>query len=209
MVDHDDGSDEHDGSDRGYPAAVDPFLVAIQLCSIATNAKSVAPALKRLRKLGRDIEAAERKLAAVQDRAAQTTAALDQRQAVIEERERALDARIAAFEGELQEAHDSLAAYYNNLADMDRRIRYRIMASADLLAGFNEQLQDLPSWDQLRRLAVGLPADPPPLERDVVAHPRVDALSDTFSDPNADRHGNAFLGTLSRDISHKDAQEVR
>src|SRR6516165_470168 len=41
----------------------------------------------------------------------------------------------------------------------------------------------------------------------VVAHvsalcPRPDA-SDTFFDPHADRHGNAFLGTLSPDVSHK------
>jgi hypothetical protein len=200
----DDQIDEHDDSDRGHSAAVDPFLVALQLCSIATNAKAVAPAIKRLRKLGRDIERAERQFAAVQDRAAQTNAALDQRQAVIEERERAIAQREDEFQTSLKEARDNLAEYYNNLADMDRRIRHRIMASAGLLAGFNERLQDLPSWDQLRRLVVGLPADPPPLERDV-AHPRIDALSDTFSDPHADRHGGPFLGTLTRDASHRGA----
>jgi hypothetical protein len=78
------------------------------------------------------------------------------------------------------------------------------MSSADLLGGYNPQLQDLPSWDVLKRLVVGLPDDPPPLERDVASHPRIDA-SDMFFDPHADRHGNAFLGTLSRDVSHKGA----
>jgi hypothetical protein len=197
MSDDTDDTDEHDGSDRG----VDPFLVALQLCSIATNAKSVAPAIKRLRKLGRDIETAERKFAAVQDRAAQTNAALDARAVALDEREAAITQREDEFEASLKEARDNLAEYYNNLADMDRRIRHRIMASAGLLAGFNERLQDLPSWDQLRRLVVGLPADPPPLERDV-AHPRIDVLSDTSDDPHADRHGAPFLGELTRDISH-------
>jgi hypothetical protein len=54
-----------------------------------------------------------------------------------------------------------------------------------------------------------LPDDPPALEREVAAHPRLDVFSDTSADPHADRHGNAFLGTLSRDVSHKGAQEVR
>jgi hypothetical protein len=77
--------DEIDDSDRGHSAAVDPFLVALQLCSIATNAKAIEPALKRLRKLGRDIEKAQQKLAAVQDRAAQTNAALDARAAALDD----------------------------------------------------------------------------------------------------------------------------
>jgi hypothetical protein len=82
------------------------------------------------------------------------------------------------------------------------------MAHADLLSGYNPQLQDLPSWAVLRRLVVGLPDDPPPLEREA-APPRIDA-SETFFDPRADRHGNAFLGTLSRDVSHRaPGQEVR
>jgi hypothetical protein len=60
----------------------------------------------------------------------------------------------------------------------------------------------LPTWDQLKRLVAGLPDDPP-LERDVASHPRMDVFSDVSDDPNADRHGNVFLGTLSRSISHK------
>jgi hypothetical protein len=55
----------------------------------------------------------------------------------------------------------------------------------------------------LRRQIVDLPEDPPALKQTDVM--RIDALSDTSDDPNADRHGNIFLGTLSRDVSHKGA----
>ena len=200
-MEHDDNHDmEH------ATPAVDPFLVALQLCSIATNAKSVAPALKRLRKLGRDIEAAERQVAALAAQAEQINAALAQREAAIDERERALDARTTEFESSLQEARDNLHGYYNSLSETDRHIRHRILNTAGLLSGYNPTLQDLPTWDQLKRLVVGLPDDPPPLEREIVSQPRIDALSDTFSDPRADRHGTQFLGTLTRDVSHRGAQ---
>jgi hypothetical protein len=104
------------------------------------------------------------------------------------------------FESSLQEARDNLAEYYNSIAEADRHVRYRILSHADLLGGYNPTLLDLPSWDVLKRLVVGLPDDPPPIERDV-ARPPID-LSDTFADPRADRHGAQFLGTLTRDVSH-------
>jgi hypothetical protein len=72
-----------------------------------------------------------------------------------------------------------------------------------LLHGYNAQLQDLPDWPAIRRLVVGLPDDPPPIEREIVSSPRINVLSDTFSDPRADRHGAPFLGELTRDVSHK------
>jgi hypothetical protein len=184
----------------------DPFVLAIGLCQIAANAKAIEPALKRLRRLGRDIEKAEQKLAAVTAQAEQKQTALAEREAAIDERERALDARATEFESSLAEARDNLRGYYNGIAEADRHVRYRIMSSADLLGGYNAQLQDLPSWDVLKRLVVGLPDGPAPIERDVASHPRIDVFSDTSNDPNADRHGNVFLGTLSRDVSHKGVQ---
>jgi hypothetical protein len=179
----------------------DPFVLAIELCRVAANAKTIEPALKRLRKLGHDIAKAQQKLAAITAQAEQKQTELAARAAAADERERALDARATEFESSLQEARDHLRGYYDSIAEADRHIRYRILSHADLLAGYNPQLQDLPSWDVLKRLVVGLPDDPPPLERDV-ARPPID-LSDTFSDPNADRHGNAFLGTLTRSTEHK------
>jgi hypothetical protein len=184
----------------------DPFSLAIALCQIAANAKAIEPALKKLRKLGRDIAKAEQKLTAVTAQAEQKQTELAARVAAINERECAITQRETEFATSCQEARDNLGACYNNIADMDRRIRYRIMASADLLAGFNEQLQDLPTWDQLKRLVVGLPDDPPPLEREIVSQPRIDAFADVCSDPHADRHGGQFLGRLTRDVSHRGAQ---
>jgi hypothetical protein len=214
MSDDDDTND--DTEDYSAPVMVDPVAAAIALTDLVaefskayklvTTDKAKAARLRALARLDRRAVAAEQKFAAITAQAEQVQAALDARAAALEGRDRALTQREDAFAASCQEAHDSLAAYYNNLADMDRRLRYRIMASADLLAGFNEQLQDLPSWEIIRRMVPGLPADPPPLERDVASHPRIDALSDTFSDPNADRHGNVFLGTLTRDVSHRGAQ---
>jgi septal ring factor EnvC (AmiA/AmiB activator) len=183
--------------------AMDPFVLAIGLCRVASSPKTIEAALKKLRKLGRDIETAEQKLAVLQAEAAAIATKLESDVGVLKERERALDARATEFEASLQEARDHLRVYHDSIREEDRRLRYRIMASADLLSGYNAQLQDLPSWDQLKRLIVGLPDDPPPLEREVVAPPRIDLFSDTSDDPHADRQGNAFRGSLSRDVSHR------
>jgi hypothetical protein len=160
-----------------------------------------AAAVKKLRKVGRDILAAEQKLAALTTQAEQTNAELVVRVAAADERDRAITQREDEFAASLAEARDELRSYYDSIAEADRHLRYRILNHAGLLSGFNPELQDLPSWGQLKRLVVGLPDDPPPIERDVAAHPRID-LSDTFSDPNADRHGAPFLGELTRDVSH-------
>jgi len=141
-------------------SVADPFTVALALCQIAANAKTIEPALKRLRKLGRDIEKAEQKLAAVTAQAEQTNAELAARAAAIDERDRELDTRAAEFEASVREAQATLRASHDNLSEVDRRIRFRILSSADLLRGFNEQLQDLPTWQQIKQMVPGLPADP-------------------------------------------------
>jgi hypothetical protein len=202
----DDNTDATAAANHSMP---DPFALAIGLCQIAANAKAIEPALKRLRKLGRDIAKAEQKLAAVTAQAEQMQARLAEREAAVVARDAALDARATEFESSLQEARDHLRGYYDSIAEADRHIRFRILSHAGLLGGYNPQLQDLPSWDVLKRLVAGLPDDPPPLEREVVSYPRIDA-SDTFFDPHADRHGGQFLGTLTRDVSHRaPGQEVR
>jgi septal ring factor EnvC (AmiA/AmiB activator) len=198
----DDNTDNTASANHSMP---DPFALAIGLCQIAANAKAIEPALKRLRKLGRDIAKAEQQLAAVSAAAEQKQTELDARAAALDERGRALDARTTEFDSSLQEARDELHNHHRHVEQEDKRLRHRVMAHADLLSGYNPQLQDLPSWEVLKRLVVGLPDDPPPLEREV-AHPRIDVFSDTSNDPNADRHGNVFLGTLSRDLSHRGAQ---
>jgi hypothetical protein len=206
MSDYDDEHDEFaeelaDLTSARITDAVDRIADAI--CRIALSPKAIPLAQKKLDKL-------ERKQAAIAKENAEREAVLDerdaelaQRTAAADERDRALDARATEFESSLQEARDNLAEYYNGIAEADRHIRYRILSHADLLGGYNPALQDLPSWDVLKRLVAGLPDDPPPLERDVASHPRIDVFSDTSSDPNADRHGHVFLGTLTRSTEHK------
>jgi hypothetical protein len=58
---------DDDDSEAIYP---DPFVTALELCRIASSPKTIATALKKLRKLGRDIDAAEQKLSRLQFEAA-------------------------------------------------------------------------------------------------------------------------------------------
>jgi hypothetical protein len=176
MADDDiDDITEHDECDHGnghdYSPAVeeiDLFGAAIALCQVAQRAKTVEGALKRLRKIGRDILAAERKRDAVIAETERKQSALAERAAELDERERAITKREDEFQSSIEDARDNLRGYYNRVAEVDRTCRYRIMASADLLSGYNPALQDLPSWDVLKRLVVGLPADPPAPAPEVV-----------------------------------------
>jgi len=198
-----DQDDEHDdtAADTGMPAA-DPVLIAFTLIDLALNPKAAKAGLKQLVKLNKDIGIAEEKFVNLQNQAAEIETALTQRAAELDAREAAITKREDEFAAATEEARNHLRGYYDSVAEADRRLRYRILSHADLLHGYNAQLQDLPDWPAIRRQIVGLPDDPPPLEREVAA-PRIDSLSDTFSDPSADRHGNAFLGTLTRSTSHK------
>jgi hypothetical protein len=128
---------------------------------------------------------------------------LTARAAELDQRERAIAARENEFTASIEEARDHLRGYYDSVAEADRHLRYRVLNHADLLHGYNSQLQQLPDWSAIRRLVVGLPPDPPPLEREAAAHPRVDTFSDTSDDPHADRHGHVFLNTLTRSTEHK------
>jgi septal ring factor EnvC (AmiA/AmiB activator) len=118
----------------------DPFALAIGLCQIAANAKAIEPALKRLRRSGRDIEKAQQKLAAVTAEAEQTNAELAEREAAIDAHEAAIAQREAEFEASLHEARDNLRGYYDSIAEADRHIRYRVFSHAGLLGGYNPQL---------------------------------------------------------------------
>jgi hypothetical protein len=202
----DDDTDDTDNTAANH-SMPDPFVLAIGLCQIAVNAKAIEPALKRLHRLGRDIEKAEKKLAALTAQAEQTNAELAARVAALDEREAALDARKTEFESSLTDARDELREHHARLDDTHRQLVHRIVSCSGILADWNPNLQSLPTWDQLKRLVAGLPDDLPLIEREIVSHPRIDALSDTFSDPHADRHGAPFLGSLTRSINHKAASQ--
>jgi hypothetical protein len=205
-IDQDDDHDDGNGNGHDHaPPAADPVLIAFTLIDLALNPKAAKAGLKQLVKLDKDIAIAEEKFVNLQSQAAAIETALTARAAAIDAREAAITKREDEFTAAIEEARDHLRGFYNSIAEADRHLRYRILSHADLLHGYNSQLQDLPDWQQIKNLVPNLPADLPPFEREPASHPRIDSLSDTFSDPNADRHGNIFLGTLSRDVSHKGA----
>jgi hypothetical protein len=194
MSDSDDDTD--DTEDYSTPA-MDPFLTAIALCQIAERAKPIATALKKLRKVGQDILSAEKKLAAVAAAAEQTNVELAARATALDERERVLDARETRFESSLTDARDELREHHARLDETHRQLIHRIMSTTGMLGEWNPNLQPLPTWQQLRGMIADLPA--PATEPAM----RIDAFSDVSDNPLADRHGNAFLGSLSRSTDHK------
>jgi hypothetical protein len=196
MVDHDDDNIDTDtaGTDHGHPPPpADPVLIALQLCALANN-KTVATAIKKLRRLDRQFADTQAKAAALAALAEQRNAALVQREAALDAREAAITEREDVFAASLNEARDNLRVYYNNIAEADRHIRFRVMSHAGLLGGFNPQLQDLPTWEQLRRLVVGLPEDLP-------AAPPTEVIRQ--ENAREDWTGNVFVpgSTLTRSIS--------
>jgi hypothetical protein len=165
MNDQDDDETAGDDTEAFVP---DYFSGAIALAQIANN-KTLEAALKKLRAIDRKFADAQTKLAAVQAQAAELEAALAARAAAADARDRALDARTVEFEASLAEAHAALRASHDNLSDADRRLRYRILTHADLLHGFNEQLQTLPDWQQIKQMIPGLPDDLPAPPAEVIS----------------------------------------
>src|SRR5215472_2942886 len=145
-IDQDDDEqidDTNDDTDNYSAPAADPVLVALELCKLANN-KTVAAAIKKLRRLDRQFADTQAKVAALTTEAERMEAALAARAAELAAREAEIERRATEFENSLQEARDNLREYHNSITDADRRIRRRILSSADLLVGFNERLQDLP-----------------------------------------------------------------
>jgi hypothetical protein len=165
-TDIDDTDDDTDYS----PPAPDPFIAVLTLCRLAANPKAGEAMLRRIRKAERAATAAEERCATAEAKLEQRQAALDARTAELEARESAISEREGALEASLEQARDGLCEYYDDLADTDRRIRFRIAHSHGLLVGFSERLQSLPTWEQIRQLVPGLPDDPPPAPVAAVIH---------------------------------------
>jgi hypothetical protein len=164
MSDYDDTDDNTDETDdtEYFPPAPDPFAAVLTLCRLAANPKAGEAMLRRIRKAERAATAAEQRCATAEAKLEQRQAALDARASELDELTRAIAGRETAFEASLEQARDDLREFYDDLADTDRRIRFRIAHSNGLLDGFNERLQSLPTWEQIRQLVPGLPDDPPP-----------------------------------------------
>jgi hypothetical protein len=197
MADDIDDTDEHDADHGNGHRAMADFLellanAIIAVRDLALDEKIKPAELKKLAKLERRLASNQTKLAAIEAHAEQTATALEARAAELDRREAANSAREAAFETSLCEAHDSLRQYYDNLAQEDRRIRYRILSHANLLHGYNAQLQDLPDWQAIRRMVPDLPADLP-------AAPPAEVISENVRE---DWAGHRFIAgtTLTRTV---------
>jgi septal ring factor EnvC (AmiA/AmiB activator) len=188
----DDTDDDIDTEvNSGAPAPVDRFGDVLALLAAVRSAKVTEQALKRLRKLERDIAVAESRLAAAVVHLATTKAELAQRSAAADERDAAIEQRETAFEAAVREARDHLRGFYDSIAQEDRRIRYRILIAADLLHGYNEKLQTLPDWRAIQRML-------PQLQFDEPAEPPAD--DDVFQNVRTDWSGSEFMvdSTLTR-----------
>jgi hypothetical protein len=195
MNDHDHEDDQDNGHDYSV-LELDSFATAIALCEIAQRAKPIATALKQLRKVGRDIAAAEAKLAAVTAQAEQKQAMLAERSAALDGRERTLDERESAFAVSAQDVRDELRQHHNRVEQAHRQLVHRIMSSSGILGNWNFDLQDPPTWQQLRRMIADLPDDLPAPAPEAVTR-----------EVTQDWAGNVFVpgSSLTRTIEHKGA----
>jgi hypothetical protein len=188
-IDDDTDIDGNHGND--YSPAVDEidlFGAAIALCQVAQRAKTVEAALKRLRKVGRDILVAEKRLAVIEGQAAEMQTALTARAAALAAGERALTERTDAFEASCKDVRDELREYHNHLEQMHRALAHRLLSLNGI--SWNEDLQAPPSWQQLRQMIADLPPDPPALAPEVVTQ-----------EVTTDWTGNhSFIGTLTRSV---------
>jgi hypothetical protein len=185
----DNDTDEHD-ADHGDGIASFLELLAeaiIAARDLALSAKIKPAEIKKRAKFERGLVDIQAKCAALTAHAEQTKAALDERAAELERREAETERRATEREASLREAYDHLRQYYDNLVQEDRRIRYRILASADLLHGYNSRLQDLPDWPAIERMVPGLSADLP-------AAPPAEVVSENVCE---DWTGHTFIADSS------------
>jgi hypothetical protein len=190
---------DHDDETEAHYSMPDPFVLAIELCRIASSPKTIATALKRLRKLGRDIDAAEQKLSRLQAEAAGIAeAAQTEVKAIHEAAAQRLEAAGTA-EQELAQREQKIArleSAWRNLGE-----------PADVMSGFRS-----PEYSPLQkaRMAHGQQPgrDPDRLlfsEPDAEPDQAIDAyIRRDVGDERSDAQGNAFAAsTLTRSIAHK------
>ena len=194
---------DNDHDDDGDQGGSEIFLVLELLAEaiiaardLVLNAKIKPAALKKLAKLNRQFADAQAGLVAVKAQAAEIVAKAQADVAAIhEEARRRLDAAAAA-EQELAQREAKIARLENSWRNLGE--------PADVMSGFRS-----PEFSPLQkaRMAHGRPpgkdVDVLGLAQDAEPDLRIDIVSDTHDDPNADRHGAPFLGELTRDINHK------
>jgi hypothetical protein len=196
MNDHDHDDDGAGEVGNGHsPSVADPVLIAFTLIDLALNPKAAKAGLTQLVKLDKDIGAAEQKLAALTAQTEQTKAALDERAAELDTLKAAITKREDEFANSLADARSELYAHHNRVEQAHRQLVHRIMSTAGIAGNWNFDLQDPPTWQQLRRMIADLPDDLP-------ATPPADVVSENVRE---DWVGHTFVpgSTLTRSIIPK------
>ena len=188
---------EHPHEDDNAAASADHFRDAIDLCRLAWDTQKTKARLVKLRKLEKDIAAANTKLAAAEAKAVELLAKAQSDVAAIhDDAQRRLEVA--------ESAEEQIALREQKITRLESAWR-NLGEPGDVLSGLRS-----PEFTPLQkaRMAAGREPgrDPDRLffaEPDAAPVMRIDALSDTSDDPHADRHGAPFLGELTRDVSHK------
>jgi len=196
-MDYEDDDEDDGDQGNGYAPAADPVLIALQLCQLANN-KTIATAIKKLRRLDRQFAEAQAKLADVERQAAELVAKAERDVAAIrDEAQRRLDAAATA-EQELEQREQKIAR-------LESAWRF-IGEPADVMSGFRAAEY---SPLQKARMAHGQPAgkDVDVLGLSQHAEPvaAIDALiKRDVGDERSDHLGNAFApSSLTRSTEHK------
>ena len=187
---------DYDNEIERLSAMDDLFRASLGLCQIAKN-KTVATQLKKLRRVLRQVADAEAKVIAAEEHAAEIVAKAESDVRAIHQ---AAAQRLEAA----ATAEDELAQREQKIARLESA--WRLLGEpASVLSGF--QAPELSPLQKARR-AHGQPSgkDLDPLffaEPDAAPAMRIDAMSDVADDERADRHGQTFLGSLTRSTEHK------
>jgi hypothetical protein len=183
MVDHDDeidvgDNDEIDDADDAR-LSVDPVAAALALrdlvaefskaYNLVTTDKAKAARLRAVDKLDKRAADAVTVRDEARAEAAEIVAKIERDTNALAERERALDARKAAFASSLEDARCELYAHHNRIEQAHRQLVHRVMATAGITGNWNFDLQDPPTWQQLRRMIADLPDDLPAPAAEVVS----------------------------------------
>jgi hypothetical protein len=191
----DDDTDTIDGHDHDHdhsPPAADPVLIALTLCRIANN-KTLERAIKKRVKLDEQYAVAEEKFVNLQNQAAAMQTALTARAAALDARAAAITKREEEFASSLEDARRELYAHHNAVEQAHRQLVYRIMSTAGIAGNWNFDLQDPPTWQQLRRMIADLPDDLP-------AAPPAEAAAREVTTDWTGQHNFISGSTLTRSV---------
>ena len=174
-------SDNHDDTEDFSTPASDRFADALDLCRLAWDSQKTKGRLEKLRKLNRDIAAAEAQLAGVKAQAAGI-----------------LVAAKAEAERIIKDVEDQTREQRNDLEHRESRLAYGERYSAKLEAARRAAPGGVISMSDEHRIRVQL------AEEDAGSINIGALIRRDVGDERSDAQGNAFTpSTLHRDVSHK------